>query len=67
MSVGDSFRGPYPTRDEAVDAAHLLASLCTPSQMITHSSTGDIETETSYSSSAAWPAGSEIADTTPIE
>lgn len=45
---GELFRGPYPTRDEAVCAARLLALLLEPSEVLVHDSTGGVEAEILY-------------------
>jgi hypothetical protein len=43
--AGRLFQGPYPTRDEAVDAARLLALLVAPSEVFVHDCTGQVQAE----------------------
>ena len=48
VTVGEVFKGPYQTRDEAVQAAQLLALLCEQSEVLIHGVTGDVEADTFY-------------------
>jgi hypothetical protein len=49
VKVGELFRGPYPSKDEAVCAAQLLALLRGPAKVLVHDLAGGGETEILYS------------------
>lgn len=44
VRVGELFKGPYPTKHEAVRAAQLLALLFQPAQVVIHDQTGNPRT-----------------------
>ena len=46
--VGDVVRGAYPTQDEAVQAARLLALITEPSQVLVHDRNGAVQAEHYY-------------------
>jgi len=46
--VGDVVRGAYPTQDEAVQAARLLALITEPAQVVVHDETGTVRAEHYY-------------------
>lgn len=50
VRVGELFRGPYRTKDEAIRAAQLLALLDEPSEVLIHDSAGNVEGEATYRS-----------------
>lgn len=43
--AGELFRGPFATKDEAIEAAHLLALSCESSQVLVHDEAGQLEIE----------------------
>lgn len=48
VRIGELFKGPYRTQDEAIRAAQVLALISEPSQVLIHDLTGDVEVETVY-------------------
>lgn len=48
VKIGDLFKGPYRTKDEAIGAAQLLALLFEPAQVIIHDTTGAVEAVAQY-------------------
>lgn len=48
VRIGELFKGPYRTKDEAIRAAQVLALLATPSRVLIHDLTGQVEAETFY-------------------
>jgi hypothetical protein len=51
--IGEAFKGPYPTRDEAIEAARVLALLAPPSQVLVHDLSGRVDAEHYYGHPAA--------------
>lgn len=48
VRVGELFKGPYPTKDEAVRVAQLLALLIVPAWVLIHDLDGQVEAEAFY-------------------
>lgn len=48
VGIGELFRGPYRTKDEAVGAAELTARLRGPSQVLVYDLAGRLEREAHY-------------------
>jgi hypothetical protein len=64
VTVGELFNGPYPTKDEAIEVAHLLALLHDSSQVLVHDESGNLESEIVYgpASTVAGPDPEAILD-----
>lgn len=46
--IGGLFKGPYPTKDEAIKAAQVMALLTRPSQVLVCNTAGVVETESVF-------------------
>lgn len=48
VRVGELFKGPYQTKDEAIGAAQVMALVCGSSQVLVYDLTGRVQTEAYY-------------------